>query len=284
MPSYPPITNYKTPDPERGAVLPHVNDGTAWRALGCLPSPSDMGGLPRLTDSFPLIPRSQWKPISFAGYKVRMMDQGHTGSCVGHGAAGAFQKSWLISGATPHDFSPCFVYALGNGGRDAGMNISTAGEILSRDGICLESEMPEGNIWEQQITAAARATAARFKSARYFHADSFDAIGTGIMLGMIPFYGTYVAGDFGNLDGEGVSPAYPGRTGNHCMHGDGLTHLPSGRWAVENINSWGARWGNNGRCRLVEGHFNRDCDAILIQVLADDPQETNVPPHIADVA
>lgn len=271
----PELHDYLTPGPD-GGVLPHFNDRGTWRALGLLPSRKNASGLPLFTDSHKLIPRDQWKPVDYSGFKVRIMDQGQHGSCVGHGSAGAFEKSWLMSGAAAHEFSPCFVYALGNGGRDAGMIISDAADIIQKTGICLESEVPEGNIWKSQVPAFAYETAKRFKIVKLFHGDSFDAIGTGLQLGFIPFYGIYVGGDFDNFDKEGVAPAY-NRMGNHCMYGDGLTHLPSGRWAVENINSWGERWGNSGRCRLVEGHFNEYCDAIMIQVVGEDPQETNVP-------
>lgn len=266
---------YSTPG---GGELPHADDGAgAYRALGLQPAKPDFGGLPRFSASHKVIPRGQWKPISFAGYDVPIMDQGRHGSCVGHGAAGAFWKSWLISGATPHEFSPCFVYGLGNGGRDAGMVISDALDILTNTGICLASEVPEGMIWKQQFPASAMTTARRFRVAKAYHAGSFDEIATGLQMGFIPVYGIYVGNDFGSLDREGVAPAYRW-TANHCMYGDELVKLPSGRWAIRDNNSWTERFGNGGRCYLTEQHFGRDCDAFLIQAVCEDPQETNLPP------
>lgn len=265
---------FTTPD---GGVLPHANDGRGvYRALGVLPPKPDFGGFPKFSSAHAIIPRSQWKPISFAGHEVPIMDQGHYGSCVGHGAAGAFWKSWIVSGATPHEFSPCFIYGLGNGGRDFGMVISDALDILTNTGVCLASEVPEGMIWKQNFPASAMATAKRFKVAKAYHASTFDEICTGLQLGFIPVYGIYVGNDFGNLDSEGVAPAHRW-TANHCMYGDELTRLPSGRWVIRDNNSWTTRFGNQGRCYLTEDHFGADSDAFLIQSVGEDPQETNMP-------
>lgn len=266
----PPITDYRLPD---GSVLPHYNDGTAWRALGCLPPRPNFGGFPGYGDSLPMVPRSEWRDIDFSGYNAPILDQGQHGSCVGHGAVTAFWRTWLVQNFTPHEFSACFIYALGNGGRDQGMIISDALEILQKYGVCLLSEVPEGQIWRQNIPASAYETAKRFKVGKAYHCRTFDEIGSALQSGYQVVYGILVGGDFGDLDREGVAPAHPG-TGNHCMTGCGMVKLPSGRWAIKNQNSWGTRWGNNGMCYLVEDHFNHtDPDAFAIELDSRDPQD-----------
>lgn len=276
------IRTYRTRGAENvpGAPMPHIDDGSGyWRALGVLPPRPDFGGFPRLAEGYSVIPRDRWETISFAGYDVPILDQDGHGSCVGHGSATAHWKAWLMSGQSPHEFSPTFVYALGNGGRDAGMIISDALEILTQKGNCLASQFPEGKIWRNQIPSEAFETAKRFRVAEAYHATSFDEIATGLLMSFIPVYGIYVGGDFNNLDQEGVPPAY-NSIGNHCLTADGLRKLPSGRWSIDCINSWGTRWGRNGRCQLVEQHFRRgDSDAFLIKVVAEDPEEKNVPPR-----
>jgi hypothetical protein len=284
MPPVYQITNYRTPDPQHGGVLPHHHDGEQWRALGCLAPKPDRGGLPRFADHFPVIKRSEWRPINYAGFSIPIMNQGQHGSCVGHGAAGAHWKARLMAGFTNERFSPCFVYALGNGGRDAGMIISDSLDILMRDGNCLEEEVPEGRIWRNQVPQQAYTTAKRFRVAAAYHLGSFDEIVTALLLGYLPVYGVYVGADFSNLDQEGVAPAYPGVTGNHCMFGDGLSRLSDGTWAIEDINSWGEQWGLQGRCKLVEDHFRLQNDAYCITGFHPDPQEANEPPVLKGAA
>lgn len=270
-----PITRYSTPGPD-GAALDHAHDGTMWRALACLKAEADAGIMANFGDHFPTKPRSQWKEVSFAGYAVPILDQGQHGSCVWHAIASAFWKMWLKGGATPHDFSPTFGYALGNGNRDAGMSISGGADILKHYGNCLASEFPEGHIWKRDIPSAAYQTALRFRARKTFRVTSFDEIGSAIQLGFMPVFDVYVGNGFNNLDADGVPPAWPGVSGNHAQTADGLKYL-NGRWRLDAINSWGTAFGMNGRLRYGEAHLDHEIDAFVIQAVEEDPQETNVP-------
>lgn len=266
----PPITDYKLPD---GSVVPHHFDGHVWRPLGCLPPKAGFGGHPKYGDHCEVIPRSEWRDIDFSGYKAPVLNQHQTNSCVGHGSVTTFWRQWLMQGFTPHEFSACFVYALGNGGRDAGMVISDALTILQEHGVCLLSEVPEGQIWRQQIPASAFETAKRFRVKKAYHCQTFDEIVSAHLCGRMVCYGIRVGANFGSLDSEGVAPAIPG-VGNHCMGSCAVKKLPSGRWAIRNQNSWGEQWGDGGFCWLTEAHFSHtDPDAFAIELDAPDPEE-----------
>ena len=253
------------------------------RILACLPPPADFGGLPKWRAANPTIPRDQWQEVDYSHLACPILDQDGHGSCVGHGACGAFETTWNLSGNTPQRFSSCFLYGLINGNRDAGANISSALQALMDKGIALLSQVPEGMIYQRQFPAEAFTTAQRFKVGEGYHLQSFDDMGSALQMGFLVVYGLYVGGDFGNLNSEGVAPAHGGM-GNHCMYGVGLKRLASGQWAIRNRNSWGERWGNQGTCLLVERHFyngSNDPDAFAIKAVMEDPQDTNMPPKVA---
>src|SRR6516162_7543919 len=90
-----------------------------------------------------------------------------------------------------------------------------------------------------------------------------------------------VGGSFGHFDQSGVA-GYSSGAGNHCMHADGCKKLPDGRWALDNVNSWGPGWGpwHNGRCFLIDKHINnaQNGDAYLIKGASEDPKEPIKPP------
>lgn len=268
---------YSTPGPH-GAGLPHAHDGATWRALACLPPEPGEGKMGLFSDNFPVIPRPQWKPVTYAGYTVPILDQGAHGSCVWHATCTALWKAWLKSGGTPHSFSPTFGYALGNGNRDAGMSISAAADIAAQYGNCLASEFPEGQIWKRDIPAGAYTTALRFRLMKWFKLTSFDEVVSAILLGFFPVFDVYVGRNFNNLDADGVPPTRAGVTGNHAQTVDGFHFTPAGRPLLDDINSWG-NWGLNGRCNYDENALDHDLDAWCVQALTEDPQEPNVPPH-----
>jgi hypothetical protein len=259
------IKNFRLPD---GSILPHAEDGNGtWRALGCLPPHSDFGGLPKFSSSQPTIPRSEWKDFDLSGYDAPILNQGSHGSCVGHGAVTAFWRLWLMQNLPPQQFSACFTYGLINGGRDSGAVISDALTSMTNDGVGLLSDVPEGMVYRSQFPAAAFTNAKRFKVRAAHHCQNFDEICSALLLGFPVVYGVYVGGSFGNLDSEGVAPAWPNRVGNHCLSGKALKKLSSGDWGVRTQNSWGASWGQQGNCYLVERHFTgTDPDAFAIEL------------------
>lgn len=258
-------------------------DGIDERFLGALPPRIQNGKVlynaPRLESAVELIPRSKWVEFKNTLKSIPILDQNGHGSCVGHASASAVMKCRAKQGMTFQLLSPCFVYALGNGGRDAGMVISDAADILRQYGICLESEFPEGNIYKSQIPDQAYETAkSRFLALDIYQCNSFDEIGTALQLGWDVVYGITVGSQFDNLDRDGV-PGFGGARGGHALaDAESMIIGSKGNWLIPTRNSWTRKWGLDGFCNLSEDHFSRSgyIDAYAIRVMKTDPKETDI--------
>ncbi len=116
--------------------LPLHDDGTQHRVLGAL-QPSREFKLPSFQAAFPTLPESEWTETSLSDWVVKIWDQGSYGSCVGQGTCAAFTLAWQLSGQRYEEFSPTFVYAHINGGRDDGAEVSKGLEAIKKSGTCL---------------------------------------------------------------------------------------------------------------------------------------------------
>jgi hypothetical protein len=266
-----------------GTVVPFVeHDGEQYQ-LGALAMPEGgVSAMPAFSSAtgFPVIPRSQWANISFKNYVVPIANQGQTNSCVGHGSWGAFSKAWLIGAATPKHFSTCSIYAELNGGHDSGAVTTYALDQLKTGGICLYSDVPEGMIYKSQFPSGAETTAKRFKVDVGWTAKTWDELISGLLYGFIPFFDLYVGDNFAKLDANGIAPAGRSRP-NHCLYSDGIAMISPGVAKLDSINSWSRAFGLDGRCYLTEANFQSGNQICLIQSVAEDPQEQNIPPAVA---
>lgn len=270
------------------SILGHELD-VAWhdgvpRILGCLPPKADFGGLPKLRSSLPTIPRAQWKPISFRGFGVPILNQAATGSCVGHGSVEAFWRQWLIQNLPlpAGGFSSCWTYSLINGGFDGGAIISDAMKSMMEDGVALLNDVPEGMIFQRRIPnlATVAQTAKRFRVSQAYHCENFDDIGSALQQGLMVVYAVRAGGSW-DVDPVTGIVQYIRGPGNHAQHGLGMK-LINGEWCIEDQNSWGEDWGDGGYCYVTERHIeNAGQDAFAIQFDLQDPQNPHLPPKAA---
>ena len=223
------------------------------RLLASLPNP----GLYKATPfgaANPIIPRSEWKPFKRVRNEVPILDQGQVGSCNAHGFASALMRARVASGQSQVLLSASMLYALINGGRDAGSAPEDAAKAVVSTGICLDSEVPEGFYRSEDIGAGPRTTAARFKvpADAMYQVSSFDELVSALMSNYRVAFTVRVAGNWNQFDANGSPPFYRGQ-GNHVTcDDDSLAQLPSGEWVVPSRNSWTPRWGNNGRYNFRE--------------------------------
>lgn len=260
--------------------LPYVEDGSGHRrVLGCLAAdPKKFAHLPRFADSFPTLPRSQWKECQDDDSDLPILDQNGHGSCVGHGSCSAFQHVWNKSGFGPQRFSPCFLYGLINGGSDNGAVVGDAMDALMQKGICLETTVPEGNqIYQSQFPQTAFTEAQRFKLERAYRVSSFDEIATAVQMGFAVSTGVDIGRAF-EPDAQGVLPDLRGSSGGHCTcQRRGLKNI-GGKWYLFSQNSWGTSWGLQGRFWIPESYFQGQTDHFVPAFDSFDPQDKIKPP------
>ncbi len=274
-----------------GAILPYAPDRSGVpRILAALKPRPNFGALPRWRLNKPMVPRSQWEERDYSGFAAKILDQGDTSSCVGHGAATAFGRAYQMAGHDPVDFSPCYVYGKINGGTDEGAIVSDALNLLIKSGICREETVPEGMIYSKDFPPAADSEAAHYRVADAYHVGSFDELMSALMYGFIIVDGTFVTDEYvlGDLDAGGVPPVDGHGGGGHAQECHGITFIKAGpfkgRPAARTQGSWGVGWADGGMAYRVEEHFTYrmelfgGLDAFAIRATIDDPDDPNNPP------
>jgi hypothetical protein len=255
------------------------------RLLTAIPGPPNRMATPFSAEPSRLIPRSEWREFDRRQSALPIYDQGQIGSCVANGWCYMLRRAMLTAGATMADVSRAMLYAMINGGRDAGADPAAAVSALSETGVCLESEVPYGFKVKRQISAGAYETAKRFRiepDAVYSIAN-FDEAVSAELLGFDAGFTVFVQGQWNELSPDGCPPAYRG-TGNHWMSFDNrLKKTSKGEWLLGALQSWGGRWGDGGRCWMREAHFANQpyLQMYAIRWPGQDPLDPNLAPVAA---
>ena len=263
--------------PDNG--LPYVDDGSGhMRVLACLPATKEYSHLPKFSSAFPILPESQWIEFEDLDDYIPILDQDGHGSCVGHGSCSAFQVAWSQARETSERFSPCFLYSQINGGRDNGAVVGDAMDQLMKGGICLETTVPEGNvIFDRQLPSTAKLEAERFKLAESYRVSSFPEIMTAIQMRRAVSIGIDIGQAF-EPDSSGKLPSQRGGGGGHCLCLRFGAKKFGANWYIKGQNSWGTKWGAQGRFWMDESYFRSSTDHFVPQAPGLDPQNPKKPP------
>jgi C1A family cysteine protease len=253
--------------------LPYLaDDGNGVpRRMGRL-LPAGPMALPQFKTYHAPIPQSEWREIDLLGtFAPPVLDQGQHGSCVGHGGCTAFTLMWLAQGEDLLKFSSCYLYGQINGGRDQGASIGDTIQALQSKGICLETTVPEGDIYASRFPASADKEAAQYKLIEAYQTSDPADVATAIQMGFAVADSVMVGRRFNSLDSDGMAGVDRG-PGNHCCCLGGMKRLAKG-WAYIHRNSWGTSWGMDGNFLTTDAHIEAQSqyEAVVFRAVSPGP-------------
>ena len=230
------------------------------RKLGRTPTPKGMlrgrgatniqdyrtaAGLP------PLIPRSEWKPISFVqGAPTSLIeDQRQYGSCSCATETGAQNRQRWMRGVPFVPLAWTWLYDQVNGGHDSGSNMGEVGSVARAQGVPPMSSYPDCQFRSGNNPAGVPYYREGVQEITF---SSFDEYATGILMGLCVQHAIDAGGRFESFDSSGVSKGQGGNA-NHSVYSAGLQQV-NGAWVLETVNSWTASWGpfGSGYCLTTE--------------------------------
>jgi hypothetical protein len=270
---------------EDGNDLPYVEQDGEKRILARLPTPKGHAvfSVPTWDEGvasgeLPDIPFKDVKPFSRVRTDVPILDQDGRGACLPHAWSEAVMISRAVSGAPFVKLSPWFLYTLINGGRDAGSNAGDAYEALTSIGISPDADVPYATIRPRGYNQAAMTSAGRFKLRIAFQIKGFEQAVIAASLGYaVPF--DLCAGAGFDVDSDGICRVLRGFNNHEVLAGEEY-RIVKGRPYIGGRNSWGTRWGVEGRCLWQPAHLDGSQETYAVEAVAEDPQDGDLPPPL----
>lgn len=198
-----------------------------------------------------------YRPTLTAG-GFQIFDQGQQGSCTAN--CGCADKAYheIVQGDYPSPFSRSFLYyeervILGTTNQDSGAEMENIGQVLGKEGCCLDKTMPYSQ-WNYTTTpsAAAKSEALNWLDSPTQTRLDLTTIKEALADHGPVRFGIPVPQSFMNTGGNGFVPEpnlNEGILGGHAVlclgYDDTLTHNGvTGYYLM--VNSWGTSWGSQG--------------------------------------
>lgn len=268
------LMGLKPSDPQRMAAMP------TWRSQFTVLSKQDVVDfLKRMGGHYDL--GQVGSPI---------LDQDGTNGCVGWSSAAVFTLGWNLMGEEPQRFSPSFLYAQVNGGRDAGAMTLDTIDALKDIGISPLDDNDATRIFKRQISQKAYDDAKRFRLASAYVLTTAEEMMSAILHNWPVEFGMSLPNGYQRIDpATGLPPRGNNPAMGHAQMIRGLYNHPVVSEVVALIqNSWTEQFGIadatkfgwesaaalKGCCfltfdQIMNGYF----EAWAMKVAVPDPQD-----------
>lgn len=202
----------------------------------------------------PMIPRSQWKPVSYNKYFPAVKDQDGIGACNAFDTVNIVQGCRNMAGLPDVDLSCGYLYGNINGQQDQGSMLEDALAWMVEHGTPPSSIVGDLSWKKSTWPANASKEAANYRVVQAYWCPTFDHLGSAIQSGFLCSVGIMWA-DGDNVDSDGWIPTNPrGSQGGHAIARGSLENR-NGKWGLGGPNSWSPRWGVAGYMTIPENRF-----------------------------
>ncbi len=217
------------------------------RHTAILPSPDDERDYAEPIVSVAMLPERAELPLPSP-----ILDQGQYPYCGGATAAGAasgfykkhFSMTWAYAWAKRYDGIPDLPGTYGR----------AVCKAIQKHGCALEKHQPHPSL---NINHAAADEALNYRAGEYNRVRTLIDMKAALARGRYLFIASYVtAGNWGWNNGGWLGEPYGDYLGGHLYLGNGYDNdLRGGHFL--GVNSWGPRWGDNGKLYLPYDHLRQ---------------------------
>lgn len=254
--------------------FPYILQDGIKRVCAVLPGQPKYGAMPQFSAAEEVITKDDLEAYKSMGVDLdispdlEILDQEQENACGAFSGTTTFGVSWTLAGYPYYQWSENALYALVNGGADAGCSPLDVLRALLKHGIPRKEANPTNTMFLQDIPQSTWADAMNFRLAAGYECSSWNQIITAIVLGYAVEFGIALPGGFAHPDAYGIPPV-GGFAGLHAMNGCGLKWFEHLReWCLKVRNSWGVRYGLGGIIYLREAHFDRSAAMGYVEAYA----------------